>query len=327
MAAGKLLNTWAVLAKIESAYGTDITPAANADGVLVIERPEVEKSFMHNGERGAQAGTGGMASGVAASGPKGETSLMCECHGGGAAYSASVFPSIHTLLLMAGFEATVDTTPSSETWTYVPESGPTDFDSGSVYCYVRGQLEKLLGAYCDMSVSVDGPAVPIWEFAVQGIRDVETDVAVPAVSGGYPAGTNLPPKATNIALTLNSVSSFKVRGFTLNLNRELGDRADDNDAGYAGLSPGRRSPTLEVVVESTALATFNPYSLWLAGTLFSTSLTVGSVQYKKWTITAAQSRIIDVSEDDDGPTATWTITLELSTSDAVTEDDISILFD
>ncbi len=323
MAASKLLNTWAVAADVEVTYGTDVTPDG-ADGVLVVERPEVEKAYVHDGTRGAAAGIGGTMRGVAPSGLSGEVDLVAEAHGSKAAYAAAVVPSIHTLLLIAGFEATL---VASTSYTYAQESGPTDFDSGSVYIYSRGQLEKLTGVYADMSISADGPGVPLWTFPLMGIAAAQTDAATLPITAGYPAGTNLPPKATSIALTLNAVSSFKVRGFNLALNREIAPRADDNGDGLAGFSPGGRDIDFEVTVEATPIATFNPYSIWDLGTVFPGTVQLGSVAFEKWKITMSQLQIMDVAENDDGPTALWTIQMKARASTPSLDDDISILFD
>ena len=329
MAAPKLLNTWGLTGKLETTYGTLDAPA-DTDGQLVVEVPEITETPIHDGARvGRGAGSGGNIRRVAQSGFENAFEAIMEAHGGGVAYSASVLPSVHLMLLIAGFAGTLDATPGTEFYSYAPESGPSGFDSASFHNFVRGQQAVTRGAYvAEMSIEADGPVVPTWTFGVRGIRNAApTDVALPAITG-YPAGTNLPPKALDISLSVNAVTTLVCRGFTFNLNRELSPRANDNVAGgHAGFSPGRRAPTLELLVEDIAKSTFDPIVLRDAGTTIAVSFGCGATKYFKWSISAPQAQIITAEPTDDGPTAMWTLGLELQTSGPAAEDDLTILFD
>lgn len=327
MSAPKTTNRWGLLGKLESVYGTYNAPATS-DGILVVEAPDVAETPVHDGSRpGSSSGTGGMRARVAQSGFENAFDAIAEAVGGGAAYSASVKPSLDLLLRILGFQATLDTTASSEKYTYAPES--SGFDAASFLNYVRGEEYATRGAYAEsLSIESDGPDVPVWTFGVRGVRQAApADAAIPTITG-YPAGTNLPPKAEAISLDVNGVTSLVCRGFSLSYTRELAARRNDNTTGgHSGFTPGDRTIGLVLRVEQIALATFNPYTLRDAGTLMALGMDIGSVQYKRWKIDAAQAQLVSVDRDDDGPTGMWTLNYELKCSGPTADDDLTITFD
>lgn len=117
MSAGKTRNQFALLGKVpESPYGTPLALSATTDGILLADFADVDFSgFIHDGSRGMAPG-GGTRQRVKPSGRIASLSCPAEGIGGGAAYSASVFPSIHTLLRSAGLEATLDATGGAENY-------------------------------------------------------------------------------------------------------------------------------------------------------------------------------------------------------------------
>ena len=222
----------------------------------------------------------------------------------------------------------LDATAAAEKYTYTTQADPAAMDSITGWVYERGQLFKAVGAYAEnMLISVDGPGIPSWEFPIKGIGSVlPTDISLPAIT--YPSASNLPPKFENVALSVNSITDLVLRSFSFDLGRELSPRADGNSAtGHAGFQPGRRSPTLELVIESDALSNFNPYTLREGTTLIPITFGWGSVQYKKLDFSMPNCRIMSVSEDEDGSAAIWTIQFQISVSDYASSDDIVITFD
>src|SRR5574337_1801501 len=112
MPALKVRNT-AILAKVESSYGVDITPGA-ADGLWAIGTPPSPK-FTPNSLKDV-IGRGSLSKiPNAAPGQRyWEVSLKVPVRGAGAAYSSSVKPKVSPLLRACGFQEVVTTTGGSE---------------------------------------------------------------------------------------------------------------------------------------------------------------------------------------------------------------------
>jgi hypothetical protein len=325
-AAAKLVKIYGVRAKIETTYGTSATPAA-IDAIQVSELPQLAIAFANDGARALPPGTMGTQNRVVPSGRTGKTNLKFEPVGYGAAYSASNLPRGHALFRACGLDAAVVTTGGAETVTYTPTPGPTGFSSVTADLFARGQQYTLLGAMGDFSLGAAGPTIPIFDGSFQGLlTSAVIDAAVPSLTY-TPWSALAAPKAVSIALSLNSVTTLVVKSWMLKMNRKIGQRLDQNSGGHAGFAIGERAPTLEIEIETPAIATLDPHALRLAGTTMTASLTIGSVQYNKYTIASTnQAQIIDVAEGAEDPTSTTKITLQLNPTALGANDEFSILF-
>jgi len=325
---GKSRNEFGVLLKEEASYGDGGTLAGASDGILVNEEAWPELGYIHDGARRGESGP--VATGlqnVKKSGRFAEVPLIAEAHGGGAAYSASVKPNVHVPLLLAGFDATLDATGGSEKYTYALGAG----SSGVGEFYAREQMIKMLGILADLSITADGPEVPVWEFALSGLAELPTEAAVPSIT--YPSVK--PPKAENITLQMGSFGSAVVRSHGLSLNRSLSARGDQNSGGHKGFKGGTRFPTLEVEIEADSFVSdpyhaaggINPYQLAELATALSLSLVVGDTQYNRYKINASNAQLQPVGDDEDEASAIWTLTFDLRPSAPGQKDNFTIVFD
>jgi hypothetical protein len=323
MSSTKRTFSYGVAAAIESTYGTAATIDPAQDGILVVARPDFVPTPVHDGSRNGAFGFGGATPRVAPSGFAGEVTLEVEATGAGASYSATVLPPIARLLRACGFAQTVNVGTSV---VYAPVADSVVPASLTLATYARGQNAQLTGVYGDFSISADGPVVPKWDFRMMGMVPADpTDGNIPA---GFtvPNFAILPPKATNLALTINGVGTLRVRGFTYTHNRVLAARVDDNSTGHAGFTPGGRTPTFEVTVETPALATLNPYALRRAATAMAISMTVGATQFNRWSLAMAAAKLVDISDGEDGPSATTTLSFVAEPTTAGGVDDVTITF-
>lgn len=341
MTAVKTLNTWGFAAKVESTYGT-IAACGVTDGVLLTKVPTVDvPHWLNTGDRGVTP-AGAPRAGAPNSGRWGGYKVTGEGIGAGVAYSASIFPVLHTLLLASGFTATGSFGAGSEKWDYAPAIQPAALTSVTTEVNLSGQLYRLFGAYADLDIVANGPTIPDWNFDLIGMMDLMTDATIPVYTS-YPTIGNFPPKADNIVLTMGTFTGAIVRSFQFKLGRNHKNaRANMANGGHSGYTPGYRKPTLEVVIERTALAvsspwttatTINPYKLCEDSLLVNLELDVGSTQYKRWKLwsgpaggMAAQAQLIEVKDTADGPTATWTLTFEFYASTYGASDDIHIQY-
>jgi hypothetical protein len=186
--------------------------------------------------------------------------------------------------------------------------------------YSRGQKWPVTGVYADMGFEIDGPGLMIFEFPFMGLVSIPTDVAVPSIT--YNA--TQPPKAESVALAIGAWATPVVRKVGFKANRKASPRANINNPGHAGFSPGHRDPQLTITVEAAALATFDPYTLRDNATPQLVTFTVGATQYNKIKFTAAQAQIIEVAEERDEDTALWTLTFTCPPSNNVLNDDYSL---
>lgn len=324
MSSSKTLLRRGVQAGAESSYGTGGTADV---GLLPMEEPEVELTPLFDGERG-QSPEGGMLVGVGRSGLGAAFDLVTHCYTPGIAYAADESPSVDLALRASGFGVATSFTPSSESYTYTPEA--SGFDSLIMEVYSGGEKWDITGAYADFSIAVEGPGIPVWTFAFQGIGSSPSDAATPTIA--YPhVDDQKPLKATNVTLAIGAFTGGILRGFEYSHGRGLAARANDASGGHAGFTPEPRNPSLTLTIEraargSIAAGVIDPDALADAGTELAISMVFGSVQYKQWTATWAKGVIKDVRAANDGPTATW----ELDIAPGLllgTQTDVVFLFD
>ena len=324
MAATKVVSILGLLGKVESSYGAGATLAAATEGILLVEDAVMALSYLHSGEHDFTAGTGGNRERGAPSGGEGQFTARVEARGSNAAYSSSEVPmDLHVLMRISGHSATVDTTPSSEKYTYDPVS--SGFTSAAFESYARGEKYVMDSAYSDFGFTVEAPGFAIFEFGVRGVvapgADI-TDVTLPSIT----YDTFQPPNAESASVSIGGFTTGKVRRLSFSKNLEISPRADMNTTGHAGFTVGRRNPELEIQVEAEALATYNPYVDWDAGTAKAITFSVGATQYNKFDFTASKAILRNISLDADGPTALLNLTFGLYTSTPIANDDYSIVF-
>lgn len=341
-APAKLLHVIGLTAKTESTYGVSSSPTTTADGVqMQFSEKNIATPFTigyaFDGDLGPGVGSLGSMVRVAPSGRSVTGDIPTRARPGGAAYSASVVPSIHTLLKIAGFDAAVTTTGGSEKWAYTPTAPGTGYASASANLYAMGELVPVLGMLCDFKIDFANPAPPIWTFMSSSILSaLPTDVTAPTVT--YPLQTVSPPLATSVALTLGNFTSGNaaVISGSFALKRVLEPRVLLSASGaHLGFVPGARQPELTLTLEQTALtgsagtaaATFDPYNLRDLATQLAVTLQFGSTQYNKYKLTMGQMQVIDAKPANNGPVGCTTMVLRAPVTTAVANDDLTITFD
>lgn len=329
MSADKLITVLGFLAKLEGSYNAGATVTAADDGHQLAELPEFTPEWGNDGVRGAPPATFGHQRKVAPTGRHGGIPLKLEAKGAGSAYSASVVPQAHVLLRAAGFDAALTSTAGAEKYVYTPTAGPTGFASLAGELYARGEKWPFTGGYLDWELGADGPGIPLWAFTLRGLLTVDpTDVAVPSIT--YPLAAIDPAKAVGASLlSINAVTSLVLRSWSIKGNREIAPRLNQNTAaGLAGFAPGRRAPTLELTFETPAKATFDPEALWKAATEMATTITVGSVQYKKFNAVMPKVQIASAPTfSADGNISLTTLSCQLNPSTLTANDELTLTFD
>ena len=294
MSAQKLVDVFGLMVKAESAYKGGGAMVLADDGVELFEPVEMSLAPIHTGERGNNPATGATRTKAPAVAFAGEWSPRFEFRGPGAAPSASVFAKdIHTYLRASGHKATLT---AGTKWDYAPASSQADMVSAVAELYAREQKYLAVGCYADMELSVDQDAGVFFVFPTKGVVDADpTDVAVPAII--YP--TLVGPRAVNVALNVGAVALVGVRSMKLTGGRTVFVRKDLNATGHGGFGLSvKRQPRLEVMVESSALATYNPYADHRAATPRALAFTVGTAAFNRLKFAATNAQLVEAPGED-----------------------------
>lgn len=316
-AAAKLVTVFGLLGKVEASYAASTSLASATDGILLAAEAVGAISWVHKGEHAPAAWAGGVYLSAAPSGRAVKLPVKIEARGAGATYTTAVVPpDLHTLLRCSGHAATL----AAAAYTYTPVS--TGFDSGSFAAYARGELFSINGAYADMSFAIDAGGFCVFDFTIDGLMSDPTDVTLPTIT----YNTTQPAKAESLAVAIGAWSAPTVKKLTFKKGFVVGPRLDMNQAGHAGFACGRRKPELVITVEEPAIATFDPYAAWKAGTTEAISFTIGSAANNKMTFNAAQGQITDVKASAEGPVGTLDLTISCNMTLGGANDDYKITF-
>jgi hypothetical protein len=327
-APAKLITIYGLLGKTEASYGVGGSLAAATDGLLAEELPKFTPGYANDGLRAAPPSNLGYQPKVAPSGKfvdpfpfKHAPKLP------GNAYSASNFWTAHNPLRWCGFDGAVTTTGGLEKWVYTPTPGPTGYASGVMSGYARGELWPITGVLGDFTWGFKGPEVPVFDFTFKGLLGNYTDVAVPSIT--YPFNGQNALKSVNVALSLFGVTQVAVREATLKLGRTLQPRLDVMTSGHLGFVPLRRTPTLEVLVETPAIATQDFYAAWEAAQNGAWSLGINQgTQYNRYKFSGSAAQLMSAPKlEDDGAIALTRLTLQLVPTLLTNNDDLTITTD
>lgn len=301
-----------------------------ADVVLLKSNPIVNRQAEFDGNREADApGTAGETARVAPGGFFAETTLAWQFAGPAVTYTATKFPNGHRLWRGAGLTSTFAT--NLHDYTPTAEGSRASL---AVRLHSRGMLYDFTGAYVrELRMSVESGRVPMWEADVIGVMtNPPTQVALPTL-GNYSATDQeallvRPPKFEAGTVSLFGATPIRAQSLDFQITNVVEPRARDNSTGnHGGFSIGRRTVTASVVIEQTALATFNPRSVMDAGTLGVFTATVGATANNRFSIdtnSANTCQIVGVEDLDEGPSAMTKVDLQFFPTTPVANDGIRI---
>lgn len=282
--------------------------------------PSFDIEYSYDGTRPAPPSTYGT---IQYASPTGETAtgeIVVEGRGLGEAYStASTPPNLFYLLEAAGFTGSYD----SNAWTFTPVEAGTTPRSVAMKIWTRGERYDISGSYANLSIASEDGSPPQFTFPFNGLPAEPVDETLPTIT----YNSTQPPKAEDIGLTYGAVTDLIVRSFNIDLNREISPRLDQNaSSGSAGFAVGRREPELSMTVEALPLSTFDPYAEMKSKETKNFEMTVGKTQYNRYTISGS-AQVTGVAKGEDGPVATWDLTMAIVLEDGSTADDLLFIFD
>jgi hypothetical protein len=285
-----------ILAKLETTYGTDPTPAG-ADCVQTKNlqiNPYQGNTVTRDLDRETLGGQ--VAVNV---NPHVEISFDVELAGSGTAGTA---PAWGKILEACGFASTV---AAGVSVTYKPVSD--NFKSLAIYYLQRNdaggfQQQKILGCRGTVSFRVDAQGLPVMSFRFLGFYDRPTDVASIAVN----RSAFIDPVYVSNTSTTFTIGAYnaKASAFSLEVANNLAMRLVTGDR-YVSITD--RNPTGSATIDAPALGTFNVFQLVEShngANLQAVKLTHGTLAGNIVEINAPKAQFSTVSpQDADGELA------------------------
>ena len=279
-----------LLAKEESVYGSDPTPVVGSNG---IDAGRIEISHEAElGERNIMRGSLSPLDPVV--GKKSvKLSFEVEIKGSG---SAGTAPRLGDLIEACGFTETVS---AGSSVVYLPSS--TTMKSVTFYLYDLADsgsmvLHKVNGARGTFQINAKAGEIAKMLFTFYGIYNIPTDVADPGVPTAE--GTK-PPVVESAAFTLNGVTSLVVDEVSLDMQNSV-ITADDISSvnGIKSFNITARKPSGKFSPEAVAMATYDFWTDWVAGTARALSLIIGGTAGNKLTLSLPKVTIDSIAAGD-----------------------------
>jgi len=279
----------AILAKIETTYGTDSVPTGAANAILARNMTITPLTAELHKREVVLPVFGDL--GAIPAGAQVAIEFECEMAGSGTAGTAPAWgPLMRACARSETLTATVDAL-------YAPVSGT--FEAVSIYFHLDGLLHRLTGVRGNVALSLNHDAIPVFKFALIGIYNAPTDTALPTLT----------LTAWQKPLPVNKVNTptFTLHGFAAVLSSlEIDDGTLVNFKDYVNTAEqvrvgGRPGVSGTAKVEATLLATKDWFALARAGTTGAMNLIHGTAAGNKIQLQANQVQIGNPTyEDADG---------------------------
>lgn len=312
-----LTNREVILAKIESTYNQDSSPAAGTDAVLV-EDPSWGHEGLRMIERSPVQASLATHKHLYAGSLK-QVSFTMEMKGSGAAYSASVAPEMDVLLRACGYGRTLVTTSGSESITYEPAS--SGHESCTIYYFQDGIRHVLTGCRGNVSFNCEVGGRGMASFTMTGHSSAPTDVALPTPT----YDSTVPPPFIDGAFTIDSFAAV-IDGLQFDLSNTIATPPDLNQAdGYSEVYITKRdvngsfSPEMELVATEAFEA-----NLRSGAVMALTTGVIGDTQYNRYTISMPAVSYRDASPGDRDGVRTYE--LPFGAAESSGDDEVAILF-
>jgi len=259
-----------ILVKNETEYGSDPTPtpADNAISVAESSKPEFDPQVIEQGNPMPSLSKLKPLIGAKAT----KIALKAAFYGSG---SKDTAPRIGDLIEGCGFKETVNAESNVE---YEPAS--EDLKSNTIYQYLSGAIYKILGAVGNLKISGKYGEPAYFDFDIIGLYQDDADLAVAAPT--FESNYKSPPQCLSASFTLDSIDTFKLREFNIDMGIPVINGPDMAQAhGYAGFTVGKRNPSGNIIIEAVTKATYDFLAKFEAATEVAAVLNIGSVEGNK----------------------------------------------
>ncbi len=274
-----------ILAKVETTYGVDASPAPATDAILTT-KPTIELITEDKEREVVLPYFGSLAAIPIATGIK--ISFGVEVRGSG---TETTPPRIGALLRACGFTQTIGTSSVD----YDPHSWQ-DGESITIYFYHDGILYKALGCVgssVKLTAKANEPAR--FEFEFQGIfggsASFASSIAFPTPIFG---DAQTPPVFRSGSFSFGSLTSTNavIESLEITCSTTVAKRADANaQYGVKRYSSTNREVSGSFDPEVVSLSTWNPWSIYENATIGALSATIGTTSGNRLVISAPNCQI------------------------------------
>lgn len=275
----------AILAKIETVYATDASPAG-ANAILISGEPTVTPMDMKTVDRDVIRAFFGNAEKLP-TGIFSKVDFSCEIAGSGAAGTA---PGWGTLLRACAFSETITAATKVE---YKPVTD--NLESATIYVNRDGVLHKLTGARGTVKLDMTVDGIPKFAFSFTGLFNPVTDATMPAVVlGGWqvPLPVN---KSNTPTFTLHGYAA-KAQALNIDMAGAITGKSLLNDTDTVLMTD--RKPAGKVVMEATTVAQKDWWTAIKSVTTGALAVVHGTTAGNKVQIDAPRVQIFNPSYSD-----------------------------
>jgi len=304
-----------LLFKTETTYGTDPTPTAGSNAILVRD-VQLSSEGLRMNDRAAIRGSIGQLQKVYGGMLK-RITFECEVKGSGAAGTA---PEIGPLLKACGMDETV---VASTSVTYQPHS--TTHESGTIYWFEGGRKRHILrGCRGTWTFVEDAGGIPLLRFEFVGHYDETTDQSQPTPT----YNSQVPRAVVGSAISLNGVTAIVARSFQFSLNNVIAMPPSIGAAdGYGEIILTGRDVTGEIVIESELDSVIDVDTLLSGGTRFAfDSGVVGSVAGNRLRLTTPSGSTYCTDTDPQEADGLRLRRVPLAVDDSTSDQEVSLIF-
>ena len=276
-----------ILAKIETTYGTDSTPAGS--NAILVRNLEIQPLLSETVNRELVRPFLGQSDQLLSQ-TRVEVSFEVELAGSGTAGTA---PAYGPILRSCGLSETLVTSTSA---TYAPESA--GFESSTIYYHQDGIRHKVTGCRGTFEMNCEVGQIPVISFTLTGIYNAPTDTALPTPTYNDQA-TPVIFKEGNTT----SFSAFSYAGCLMSYNFNMA-----NDVIYRELVGctkeimiTNRAPSGTVVIEAPTITAKDFFAIATGTSTGSITFQHGQTAGNRVTMTTAQSDLGNLTySDQDG---------------------------
>lgn len=237
-----LVRKTAILAKIETVYGTDPVPTGAANALLIAGEPNVSPMDMKVVDRNILRTYFGNSEKLP-TGIFSKVDFSCEIAGAGA---AGTVPAWGVLMRACAFAETVSAGVSVA---YAPVTD--SLESATLYFNRNGVLHKLTGARGSVKLNFTVDGIPKFDFSFTGLFNVATDTAMPTLTLTA-WKTPLPCNHTNTPTFTIHGYAAKMQALDIDVAADISAFALLNDTEHVEIVD--RKPAGKIVMEATTVA-------------------------------------------------------------------------
>lgn len=297
---GLLTNRTVLLAKIESTYGTDPTPATSANEVEVFDL-SIKPVFERVERKPLRASLSPLA--MAKSKLLYEITFTTELKGSGTAGTAG---RLSPLFQSCGMTETDNGTTST---IYTP-GNPSG--SCTLWVYKDGLIFKSQGCRGNFEINCEAGKIPQVKWTFRGKYNIPVDGTL--VTPTYEATIGQVLESTTTQL---SGFAAHTRSYSIDMGNNIVDRPSLNASNaMVGVLIGSRNPSGKLLMEAELIATEGTWTEFDADTVTSFTSTIGATAGNIVTITATSKvQYADITPTDENGIFMYDIALAFSGTD------------